>query len=102
VNTTGSLAGHGKMRQKRLNLQLAHFGGVPLAVEENKAAYPAGVCLLGANAVVTHPDRVTHPIEQARLARCGRNHPVWIGSDRQQRRTDSGHGWVTNDGILYK
>ena len=34
------VAGHGKMRQKSLDLQLAHFGGVALAVEQNYNSQP--------------------------------------------------------------
>ena len=86
------VARHRKMRQKRLDLQLAHFGGVPLAVEENKAPNPAGVCLLGADAVVPHPNRITHPLKQARLTRRRYNRLIGIGSKWHNRRTDSEHG----------
>ena len=57
------------MRQERLILRLAHSGGVSLAMEENEAADPIRVCLLGADAVATHSDRVTHLLEKARSTR---------------------------------
>ena len=83
------VAGHGKMREERLNLDLAHFARVPLAVEDDEAANPVGVSLLGADAVVAHPDRVTHPIEETRRSGRGRTVRIRVESDGRDRRMGS-------------
>jgi hypothetical protein len=49
---TRHVALDGKRRQEPLDLLLAHFCRVPLAVEENEAPDPTNVGLLGAVAVV--------------------------------------------------
>ena len=90
------------MRQECFNLELAHFAGVPLAVEEDEAADPVRVRLLGADAVVAHPDRVTHPIEEPGRSGRGRTMHISVGSDGRGRRMDSKHGWMVNHRILYK
>ena len=66
------LAIDGQRRQEARELSRSHLGGMALAVEEDVAADPGDVRLLGATAIVPGANGMTHAIEQPRLWRIGR------------------------------
>jgi hypothetical protein len=67
-----NLAIDGQRRQEARELRRSHLGGVPLAVEEDVAADPGDVHLLGATAIVPGANGMAHAIEQPRLRRIAR------------------------------
>lgn len=61
----------GQVGQERVDLPLAHLGGVALAVELDKPDNPGRVCLLGPPAVVASAKGLVHPIRQLERPRQG-------------------------------
>ena len=57
----------GEVREERDDLVRPHVARVTLCVEENEAAHPVDVDLLGAMAVVLVADRLAHLFEKAGL-----------------------------------
>ena len=57
-----------EMIEKRRHLRFAHRFRVALAVEKDETLDPVHVGIFRAPAVVTPPDRLVHPVEQARAA----------------------------------
>jgi hypothetical protein len=55
------------MRQERLDLGPAHLLRMALAVKVDGAAHPVQLRVLGAQAVVPHPQSLTILLEQLRL-----------------------------------
>ena len=62
----------GQRRQKVRELRRSHLGRMALAVEEDVAADPGDIRLLGATAIVPDADGLADAVEQARLGRVGR------------------------------
>ncbi len=60
------LAAHGEIGQERDDFGGSHLVGVALVVEQDEATNPLYVGLFGPRAHVAQPDRLTHPIEEAR------------------------------------
>ena len=92
----GGDAGMGReVREESVDLPLAHLGRMPLAVEQDEAADPGGVRLLGAEAVVAHPDRLAEAIEQTRSARrvhtrclLSRAYPLFLPARRGEEMSE--------------
>ena len=82
-----------EMREKARHLVLAHSRGMLLTVEENEAPNPVDVGLLGANAVVTNPNRFAYLIEQAdgRIAIVHDRTPLGLSLDPGEN--DRGQTW---------
>jgi len=53
------------------DLLAAHLLRMPLVVEEDEAADPIHIGVLGSHAVVADADRIPHLVEQPRLLRHG-------------------------------
>jgi hypothetical protein len=71
---------HRQVGEKRADLHLIHLARVPLAVEQDEPLDPAQVGILGAQAVVPHPNRVAH-LRQERKAALSMDHvtnPPWL------------------------
>jgi hypothetical protein len=62
---------HREMIEERRHLRFAHRFRVALAVEDDVALDPVHIRFLRAPAVVTNPDRLVHPLQQARAAYLG-------------------------------
>jgi len=81
---------HGEVVQEVANLGAAKLPRVPLPVEQDEAPDPVHIGLLGAEAVVPHPDRRSNLVEKprraqrSRRARGGRR--VLHAPSRPQRR----------------
>jgi len=60
----------GQVAQELRDLDRAHLRGMAFAVEEDVAADPGDIGLLGAPTVVPGPDGFSDPVEESRL-RCG-------------------------------
>ena len=58
-----------EVREKGVDLGLAHFVRMPLAVEQDEALHPGHVSLLCSEAVVARSDRDPDTFEKARLLR---------------------------------
>ena len=56
------------MIEERRHLSFAHRFGVTLAVKIDQPLDPVHIRFLSAPAVVAHPDRFMHPLQQARAA----------------------------------
>lgn len=57
---------HRQLGEKRADLCFAHLGRVPLAMEQDEPLDPAQIGILGAEAVVPHPDRAAHLLQKGR------------------------------------
>jgi hypothetical protein len=57
----------GQVRQEAVDLGRAHLQRVPIAVEEDEAAHPGNVGLLGAQAAMAQPNGGAQPIQEFRL-----------------------------------
>src|SRR5712691_1380422 len=67
----GDLSLDGQRRQETRDLGRAHLGRMALAVEDDVAADPRDVGLLGTAAVMKGTDSAAHAVEQARLGWAG-------------------------------
>ena len=57
-----------QMRQKRLDLGLAHFSGMALSIKEDETPNPVDISLFRSDAVVSGADHCPDKVKQAGLS----------------------------------